>query len=199
MCDRFQVTAQVPDDVRYDGSVFALCGVRGGPLFEPGQHGLETYARSTANYRGFVATYEVEDTITLTSVVVGEDAKFDGRQLRHGEVVLGGIVRSTGRGDLRVEGVDLHVDLTGRLLLGEDFVPETYAHMGFQAGWRYRRVLDLEFEAGRVLMAVDRSAHMAVLRDSILSSTTPDPDGALRNEPWIQSTFTLDYSRSALG
>lgn len=47
------MTAQVNDTFELDGISYAISALRGGPLFEPQDHGLEPVAPDTSNLRGF--------------------------------------------------------------------------------------------------------------------------------------------------
>ncbi len=45
------VTAQVADSVELEGKMYAIAGVRGGPLFDPAAHGRQPGLISTACWR----------------------------------------------------------------------------------------------------------------------------------------------------
>ena len=152
------------------------------------------------NYRGYIATYDTQGgRLYLDSLVVGDKATIHDRAIAVGDAVLGGTVApASDRGEVLIEGIGVSVDFSGGLLIGKDFMEETYEHMGFPPGWKYRWVLDLRFESGELRRIINRSDAMGELREEVLAGTTPDPDGANRDEAWVKRTFTLDYSRSGL-
>jgi hypothetical protein len=194
------VTAQFTDLVVHDGYEFCLCGIQGESLFDPADAGLRTYATSTANYRGYIATYgTLGGRLYLDSLVVGDKATIHDRAIAVGDVVLGGtVVPASDHGEMLIAGIGVSVDFSGGLLIGKDFVEDTYVHMGFHPGWKYRWVLDARFESGELRRVINRSDVMRELREGVLAGTIRDPDGASRNESWVKRTFTLDYSRSGL-
>ena len=62
------------------------------------------------------------------------------------------------------EDLRLPVSFTGEMLIGDRFVRELYVHMGFHPAWKYRDVLKLTFERGRLIDKRDVRAEMAQLR-----------------------------------
>ena len=59
------MTGQIPDNVIYEGETYELVGVSGGELYEPQDFGLIPTSPHTANYRGFVSTYEIEENALI--------------------------------------------------------------------------------------------------------------------------------------
>jgi hypothetical protein len=62
------------------------------------------------------------------------------------------------------EDLKLPISFTGEMLIGDRFVRELYVHMGFHPAWKYRDVLKLTFERGRLIDKRDVSADVAQLR-----------------------------------
>lgn len=78
--------------------------------------------------------------------------------------------------------INLRIPFVGRLLLGRDFDPQRYEHMGFQDWSAYRVVLEATVSGDSVIV-VDRSP-------AELSTTPPeDPDDL---SMWINRRFELD-------
>jgi len=69
------VTAQISDSVCYKGDWYALAGIRprrGGPPFDPSLYDLRVRPITTACWRGYVCSYEVnDDRLELVSVDLG--------------------------------------------------------------------------------------------------------------------------------
>lgn len=55
------MTAQISDTIKYKGSVFDLVAIKGGNWFEPQQYSLKPVYRMTSCYRGFCASYRIEN------------------------------------------------------------------------------------------------------------------------------------------
>jgi hypothetical protein len=62
------------------------------------------------------------------------------------------------------EDLNLPLDYTGSLLIADGFIQDLYVHRGFQSAWKFETVIELVFDAGRFIEAVDRSERMAAVR-----------------------------------
>jgi hypothetical protein len=194
------VTAQVADSVELDGQDYSIAGVRGGPLFDPGEHRIKPGMISTACWRGYICWYRVEDSsLHLVRLVVGSGTKVGGRKLGADDRLLGVRLRAgdswTGPG-WEVSGIDLPVPFTGGLLLGRRFIQAAYVHMGFHPAWKFQEVVELVADRGEVTATHDRSAELAAIRRRIQNGDLPDPDGPRGGKQWIDRTLTLGYDRS---
>lgn len=171
------MTAQIPDEVVWQGEEYALAGIDGGPLFDPAEHGLELRMISTACWRGHVCTYGVvSDRLELTSLTVGMDDP--------PAELLGAPLVPSEYGEIRYQPLRLPIPFTGGLLIGAGFIHRLYVHMGFHPAWKYERVHELVFDAGRLTAHHDRSAAMAQVRDN-------DPN--VKPDDWITATFDRSY------
>lgn len=52
--------------------------------------------------------------------------------------------------EVAYEFKDVPIPLSGGLLLGEGFIQELYAHMGFHPAWKCLHVIELIFEGGQL-------------------------------------------------
>lgn len=196
--DNAGMTAQVADTVELEGREYSIAGVRGGPLFDPGQHRIKPGVIGTACWRGYICSYLVDDGLLhLVKLVVGSGTKVAGRTLDAEGRLLGGRLKPaeswTG---WEVTGIDLPVPLTGGLLLGRRFIQATYVHMGFHPAWKFAKVIELLADGGKVTATLDRSAEFAAIRRRIQNGEVPHPDGRRGSKRWIDRSFTLDYDRS---
>lgn len=190
------MTAQAPDSVSYDGTDYVIAGINGGPLFDPGDHGLHTVMTSTANWRGYVAHYVVRDGRFLLSRLTDVGLPPDADGATPVPPDLNGAPASGGDHSYEYADVDLPVAFSGGLLLGADFRTDLYTHMGFHPAWKFERVLELILERGTLQRAADRSAEIAVVRQEIVAGGREDPDGGRDVTRWIARTFELDYGRT---
>jgi hypothetical protein len=180
------MTAQIPDLVIFEGREYSIAGVKGPGLFHPADHGLLPRATSTANWRGFVCRYVVDEgRLTLDRVAIGleEEANLFGRAPRRDE-------RS---GTYLFERLAGPVPFTGRLLLGDGFIQNLYVHMGFHPAWKFEHVQEFAFEDGRLTEATDLSEAAQRFRLSVAAGELRPSVGSGRLEDWIEDTFSLDY------
>jgi hypothetical protein len=185
------VTAQIPDTLvylpaeqyrvpSYDPSPWRICGVDGGQLFAPSEHGLRVRMLHTACWRGYYCQYAVRDDRLLVMEVTcglhtddianiqagGGPRLFDkplrGRVFRvsYEDVETGEKFFShhVTRDEYQVTDLATPIDFTGGLLLARGETPELLAHYGYPAAYSFHEVLELVVEHGRVIDRVDHSA-----------------------------------------
>jgi hypothetical protein len=203
------MTAQIADRIHYDGVMYAIAGVCGGPLFEPQQIGIIPIPTSTACWRGYHCDYTVEDQrLSLSRLVIG---------IKTGDVKLGRVLifgrepklvphllrrHRDGIGiapaDHEIADIREPVKFTGGLLLGNDFLTKLYVHMGFHPAYKYRHVVELVFDEGRMTHAFDRSEQAALIRDQIDKTALSDTGSrsTAGMQEFIERSFSLDYGFS---
>lgn len=209
------MTAQISDTFCYRGKPYALAGIHGSGLFDPEQHQIKPVMISTACWRGYYCTYEVEDGgLFLTQVHLGlgeEDAataakgegprlfgKIPSRYTEYGhrqDLRSGKVTASWESWDYKVEGIREPVGFSGGLLLGDDFIREMYVHMGFHPAYKFRVVHELVFDSGRLVEEHDRSAQMSEFREMLSARSLEPGQEASRAEieRWIKRCFSLEY------
>lgn len=185
------MTAQAPDIVRHQGIEYAVTAVDGTGLFEPSALGWQPLPTSTGCWRGFLCEYAIrDDMLVLDTLELGPDEAGTVPPPLHG--VQPQPQDSTA---WSYECRDLPVPFTGRLLLGDEFVPAGYLNMGFLPAWCYADVLEVVFDAGRLVASHDRSAELADVRSRLDGDgTRPAPDEDRR--AWIKRTFSLSFDYS---
>lgn len=183
------MTAQINDTCFHLKTNFAVAGISGSGLFDPESLGTSPVPMSTACRRGFVAHYAIlESELFLTSLDIGLP------QGEHPE--LFGVLPTRDRSSGSIyQGFQAPVPFTGGLLLADGFIHKLYVHMGFHPAWKYERVREVTFDAGRVLEDHDCSAQMAHLRTKFIR----DMNRASRKDrergdiaAWIKRCFSRD-------
>ncbi len=134
------MTAQIPDRVEVGRRAFDIVGVNGGPMFDPAEHGLQPVGMSTAWWRGYVCTYEVEGgLLRLKELLVGSLSKMNGGDIAEGASLFGvRAVHDDSEGAYAFHGLEVPVAFSGGILLGDEFIVDLYVHMGFHPGWKFR-------------------------------------------------------------
>jgi hypothetical protein len=176
------VTGQFADRVEWHGEAFQVTAVEGSGLFRVDG----ATPTSTACYRGYVATYRVDDG-QLVLAELEADPSWEGTDL--------GVSPVTVRGVRVYRGLCVPVGFTGRLLIGTGYADIGRLHMGFRPAYGFQRVWELAFDAGRHTTADDRSADVAVVRER-LTGTPPGPAEGEAVSDWIDRTFSLSFAYS---
>ncbi len=175
------MTAQIPDTFIYRDEEFDLIGKTDGELFDPEAHGLKPRAMHSACWRGFYATYRLDDDalrLVELSIFTGDD----------GYPPLDGVEVTETDDGMVYRGLRMIVPFTGKIRLATDFLQEHYVHMGFQKATAYKTVIDITLDRGRVAEVKDRSAEVATRRGSFQDDyhSRHDRMGA------IEDAFSLD-------
>jgi hypothetical protein len=196
------MTAQIPDRFVLDDREYAVVGVHNsqyaGPgagsdvLFDPASFGLNPVAISSACWRGYVCQHGIQDDrLVLESLSVALDGP--GPEINGVQPVPppeGAPHRTNVYRDL-----NLPLEFSGGILIGDEFISELYAHMGFAPAWKFRTVFELVFEKGMVLEIRDVSDRVGQLRrEMVKRPLKPGLEaGQEKISSWIESTFRLDY------
>ena len=176
------MTAQISDSVCYKGDWYALAGIRprrGGPPFDPSLYDLRVRPITTACWRGYVCSYEVnDDRLELVSVDLGvSDPPAE---------LFGAPVSQGAFGSARYEPIRVPQPFDGGLLIASEFLPDLYAHMGPHPAWKYKHVFELIFADGHLAEALDHSLDAVARRAA---------EGALPGRPWWRRRGSDDPRR----
>ena len=192
------MTAQLHDQFIVEGESYSIAGVSGYGLFDPETHGLHPVSWNTACWRGYVTTYALQEKYLVIRELElnlspphhdGSDPvtapPLYGVKARHSPEPFGF--------EYVYEDVGMPLAYTGGLLLARGFIDDLHLHMGFHPAWKYRKVMELIFEEGRIIETHDVSRRIARLRKTMISApASPHQEQAVLD--WIESTFQLDYA-----
>ena len=134
--------ARFPDHVLFDGEAFNVCEIDGSGLFDP------------VTQSGSIPT---EDDNHSFVYGIRDDTLFLETFESRGEIP-------------RPIALDQPVPFTGSMVMGTGFVDDLKVHMGVQAAYKYRKVIQLEVEDGRIVDFVDRSGEMAERRERLAAT-----------------------------
>lgn len=178
------MTAQQHDLCDFQGTTYQLVGVRGYGLFEPREYGLRPGFASTSCERGYVCHYVVAaDRLTLTGLSLSTGSP--------PPMLLGVRALTEPRFGFAYRRLRCPIEFSGQLLIGTEFISELYIHMGFQPAWKYRSVLELAFDEGRLLSSTDRSDWAAAERMRMGNGDWQP--GREELPEWIARSFRLDF------
>jgi hypothetical protein len=196
----FSMTAQINDTVFHRKIDFDLAGISGSGLFDAATLPVRPVWTSSACWRGYVAHYSIfERDLCLTSLHIGLPEDNVNRAIAgRGSELFGVLPKRLGVSRFLYEGFRLPIPFTGGLLLADGFIPELYVHMGFHPAWKYERVREVIFDAGRIIEDYDRSAEVAGIRLKFVEEMTRSQNTS--REPsldevaaWIKKCFSRDY------
>ena len=198
------MTAQIGDIFKYQKKEYTVVALSNGQLFDPKNYGLEAHARCTACYRGYWCEYGVDDESLmlrdfymfnldgnyppLNGIQIAPQ-EFEECQCYVGENKWEKSTMPAHLGHQVYRNVNLLLPYTGKILLGRDFMGEYYIHMGFQRGWAYRRLIELEFDEGLLLESHDVS-HIARAKREEIKQQRDDP--RYPDKKIIDESFSLD-------
>lgn len=158
------MSGQMSDLVVIDDEEFAIVEPMPGALFDARSHGLSPVMMHTANTRGELARFRIEDgALILSELQVGSvDAP----------PPINGVEATTdeyGQTWTYLQ-LDLAIDWTGDLIAGAEPILDLYVHTGFLPAWHYERVMAFDIENGQVQSSEDRSVEVAHFRAERLGS-----------------------------
>ena len=184
------MTAQAPDQFRYEGEQYSLIGIDGTDLYEAKDFGIETQMASTACWRGYIMIYDC----------IGGSLFLDGMHVRtQNAPAINGVDPIDSSMKMLsfthvYENLRLKTKFTGSMLLGKDFIDRMYVHMVSQRAMAYGNVIELQIQDGDIISESDLSERMEKLRNQ-------DPDKGAQPESradedvskWIEDSFSRDY------
>ena len=153
------MSGQMADVIVIDDEEYAVVEPEPGELFDVREHGLSPVMSHTANMRGVLARYRIEDgSLVLSDLQVGHVeqppaiADVEPTTDEYGQVWT-------------YLELDIALPWSGDLLAGADPILDLYVHGGFPPVWHYERVTALDLEEGAVVATEDRSDEVAEYRD----------------------------------
>lgn len=168
------MTAQFDDLFRYQNKEFAVAGISESELFQPADFGLHPIPASTACWRGYVAVFTVfEGRLVLDTLSVN---------LKEGQApTINGAMPEIPTDGFKLfnnvyRNLNYRLHYTGGLLLGHNFIRQLYVHMGFHPAWKYKTVVELFFENGRLIAEFDRSERAVEIRREAQEASKDKPD-----------------------
>jgi len=166
------MSGQMSDVIVVDDEEFALVEPLSGTLFDVRSHGVAPVTMHSANTRGELARYRIEEgRLLLSDLQVGSvDAP----------PAINGVEPSTDEYGQVWTYLDLDVPVafSGDLIVGADPILELYVHAGFLPAWHYERVLAFALDNGLVVGTEDRTEEVAAFRaERTGADAAPDDDG----------------------
>ena len=195
------MTAQSANIVVFKEQEFSLIGFTNEGLAKPQDYGINPIMSSTACWRGYITKYEISDDskFTLKEVLVKTNNEDEPK-------LINGISPESPNSKFMKRmfnniylNINLQIDYSGFVLVGNDFIRQLYVHMGFHPAWKYRNVFELEIDRGKVISIRNFGKEMENYRSLIIeenekkiNSTSPRKDEI---EKWVKQTFDQKYQK----
>ncbi len=165
------MSGQMSDVIVVGDEEFALVEPMSGTLFDVRAHGVFPVTMHTANTRGELARFRLDEQnqLLLSDLQVGS---------LEAPPAINGIEPTTDEvGEVWTYlNLDLPVPFTGDLIVGADPILDLYVHAGFLPAWHYERVVAYDVENGTVMSSEDRSTEVAAFRAERTGADAPDDD-----------------------
>ena len=162
------MTAQIEDKYTYKNSQYCIVSMSKRIEFNPRTYGLNVSSACTGCWRGYWCEYEIYDGgIVLKKLFVhtSDDNYPD----------INGIKVNESNDPYEYMGHRVYNDLnvginyTGKILLGDGYMPEYYIHAGFQRAWAYKVLKEFVFENGILVKINDYSDIVEAIREEAKS------------------------------
>lgn len=210
------MTAQRSDCYRHKRKEYSLVAITGDLRFNPREYGLKPVAICTACWRGYWCEFEVKASgLVLKNLYINtKDGEYpdicgvkvspieycDCIQLRcvDGEWIEEQTKSEKHMGHREYKNINIPIDFTGKILLGNNFLSKYYIHMGFQRAYAYKELKEFVFEQGILVETTDHSKMAKKIRQE-LEATCDDlshPDGG-NILKFVEDSFSTDYAVKA--
>lgn len=162
------MTTQFPDILEYNDKEYAIIDIKGFKIFIPTDYGLKPVRKCSACRRGYVCYYKIQENILLFEMLK--------IHLDNEAPSLFGIEAIKEKDFINFDAVysDLYrrIEFTGVILIATEFINKLYAlSMGFYSAWKFKEVLELNFDKGNLIDAIDCSSRFAQIRHNKLKQS----------------------------
>ncbi|MES2583199.1 MAG: hypothetical protein V4627_10825 [Pseudomonadota bacterium] len=194
------MTTQATDSATFRGKKYLVCGVDGPELVVPTEFGLKPEMPSTACYRGWMAEYSIDKSLTLSDLYVFHDAGLPVKNRTPNGPKINGVEPQEPNSYLGFnclyKNLNVPLTFTGGMLLSNGFIRELGANMGFHPFWKFEELHELTFEHGSLISAADKSVVAKTVREQYLVKGflgRPDVSDEKAVREWIERSFSLHY------
>ena len=182
------MTAQYSDIVYYKQKKYELAGATAHGLFDPMSLGLKSFPCCTACWNGFLIEYRVAyKKFQVKNLLVNLHDYGKKKKTPQMPITINGIQPETNDGDAMFDTIykkiHLTIPYTGKILIARGFIHWLYVHMGYHSAWKYKDVVELQFQEGKLTQEQDISAHLSDMRVKYGLESKPNrSDNELDNE-----------------
>ncbi len=139
--------------------------------FDPRKYGIIPAPISTACWRGYLCVYDVTQKRLYL-----RDLYINSKNSVYPDINCV-CAFPKAKSDIGLFGgahwyghLNIPIEYSGKILIGNDFIQEYYIHMGFQMPWSYKNLIELDFENGVLTNTVNHSEAARKIRKEIIRS-----------------------------
>ncbi len=193
------MTAQIGDSFKLDKKEYTIVAISEKLKFDPVKYDIIPQMASTACWRGFWCVYNITDEgIFLEDLYINSKDDYypeiEGVKPLSEKEVDGEFEYM---GHHLYKGLNIKMDYTGKILVGDKFMREYYIHMGFQRAWAYEKLLELVFVEGNLIEKNDQSQVAADLREKISNDSEFHEKMRMDISKFVEDSFSIDYGTKA--
>lgn len=183
------MTAQISDEILFEGNTYSLVAIENEWPFKPSEHGFNPIMMSTACWRGYYCKYDIiDENIFLNELTIRlEDKPPIWRDIKAKKADI------FGEASVYIN-VNLGINYSGGIIIGRDFIREFYVHMGFRRPHCYKFVYELGFDNGKLSKISDYSEDIKRIRDKIRENKITKNINTIHEiEEFIRGSFSFSY------
>ena len=192
------MTAQITDVYKYKDRSYTLVATEPKLKFDPEEYGFQPEMISTASWDGYWSTYKIDDEHLVFDELTIKDANNNYPKINDVEPQIDNVVSPKDNKEHPFKAVykniNLPIDFTGKILLGDKFINEYYVHMGYQSAWAYEDLIEFTFIRGKMLDKKDLSEFAEKMRESMKKDPQLTKDLMKgKTEEFINKKFSKKY------
>ena len=169
------MTAQVGDRYLYQGGEFTIVTMNNKLEFHPYEYGLSPSAISTGCWRGYWCHYKISDQGIFLDKLHIHCGNENYPEINGISVKQNGKEPFEYMGYRVYNGLNIKVNYTGSILVGDGFIQDYYRHMGYQRSYSYKILKEFVFNNGTLVDVVDHSKLAESIREFIESASRDNP------------------------
>lgn len=184
------MTAQIGDRFTFKGEDYSIVSISKSINFSPYEYGLKPFGCCTACWAGYWCHYDIsKDGIVLRNLYINSESgypKINDVDVSDTEYI----------GHRVYQNLNLPMNYTGKILVGNNFINKYYIHMGYQRAWAYETLVELVFENGKLVEEIDQSEVAKKLRESF-DDEKFSIERMLNIPKFVKESFSLDFADKA--
>lgn len=171
------------DIYKYKGKEYSIVAMSVPINFKPQDYGLNPQSCCTACWNGYWCEYHIENEMLLlknffmynskgnypllNGVGIVDQTYHEAMRYELGKKKSKKVMLEDNMGHRKYQNVNLPINYTGRILVGDDFIQDYYIHMGYQRAWSYRILIEFMFKEGKLIETIDYSDMAEEIRNEM--------------------------------
>jgi len=153
------MTTQITNSLVYEGREWSIEGRRGQGYFSPEAEGLHCYPIATACYRGWIASFFINDEriLTIDRLMVNLDDDYHTPESTRLFDRLPKSSEDMDWGNAIYESINVLIPFSGGLLIGDDYKKDRASLTHVFPAADFATARELIFDSGRLIEEYDRS------------------------------------------